>query len=135
MECIYCNLREMKCYPHSKDCGKVYELNHNDLYTDSHCDFAKPVEYIQSQLRKIEFRLSIFDTVSLGKQCKKEYIVKTYVFGKLGGYYRKIYYTDNNMKDIRKQKLRKISSTITKNFFIKKIALNLIQQGYTFLEV
>ena len=39
IDCACCSVEEMKCYPNSKDCHKVYDLSGEDLTELAKCDF------------------------------------------------------------------------------------------------
>lgn len=39
IDCACCSVEEMKCYPNSKDCHAIYELDKEDLITPAKCDF------------------------------------------------------------------------------------------------
>ena len=41
VECTYCNVEKMKCFPKSEDCKKEYSLTEQDLYTEARCDLAE----------------------------------------------------------------------------------------------
>lgn len=38
-ECIHADHNKMKCFPHSKECKKEYDLTEEDFYIESRCDF------------------------------------------------------------------------------------------------
>ena len=39
IECVHCDVNNMKCHPNSEDCEKEYDLLLEDLIKEDECDF------------------------------------------------------------------------------------------------
>ena len=45
IDCKHCDVKNLKCYPESKDCHSEYDLTEEDLKTANICDFFKNKDY------------------------------------------------------------------------------------------